>query len=48
MSIGDKLVIRGTEYTVWLIEDGIYHISNDAGHGMCGDENWVLNIGDFQ
>lgn len=46
MQVGDKIFIQGTEYTIWLIEDGIYHIIDDNGNGYCGNEEWLLKVHD--
>jgi hypothetical protein len=44
MQIGDKINVHGVEYTIWLIEDNIYHIINEAGHGICGDLDFIVNL----
>lgn len=43
MKIGDKFLINGMEYTLWLIEENTYHLIDSNGNGICGDINW-LNI----
>ena len=46
MQEGDKISIEGVEFTIWLIEDGIYHIVDSEGNGFCGPEEWLINIKD--
>lgn len=48
MQIGDIIIINGVEYTVWLIEDNIYHIINENGHGICGDLDFIVNVTNSQ
>jgi signal peptidase I len=44
MNEGDIVIFDGDEYTIWLIEDGIYHIRNEEGKGYCGNLNWLTGI----
>ena len=44
MQVGDKIDIRGVLYTIWLIENGIYHLINDDGYGICGDLDFITQI----
>lgn len=41
-NIGDKLQINNSEFTVWLVEDGLYHLINDQGLGICCDEEYLI------
>lgn len=40
-NIGDKFQINGSEFTIWMIEDGIYHMVDSRGFGICGDEKYI-------
>lgn len=42
-NIGDKFIINGSEFTIWLIEDTIYHLINEQGLGICCDEEYITN-----
>ena len=44
MNIGDTIILYGTVYTLWLIEDGIYHLIDDAGEGRCYEESILLTL----
>jgi hypothetical protein len=44
MNVGDTVEFQGIIYTIWLIENGIYHLINDEGNGKCGDYNWIMKI----
>jgi hypothetical protein len=43
-NIGDKFTIDGSEYTIWLTEAPIYHLTNSHGHGICCDEEYLTLI----
>ncbi len=43
-NIGDKFIINGSEYTIWLVDDLIYHLLNNEGHGICCNEEYLTNI----
>lgn len=43
-NIGDIVIVQGVEYTIWFIEDGIYHIRDIDGNGHCGDEIWLNHV----
>jgi hypothetical protein len=44
MNVGDLIVINGNQFTIWLIEDFIYHLIDDKGYGVCGDINWLNSV----
>jgi hypothetical protein len=44
MKVGDIIQFQGILYTIWLIEDGIYHIIDENGNGKCGNYNWLMQI----
>jgi hypothetical protein len=43
-NIGDKFTINGSEYTIWLAEAPIYHLTNSQNHGICCDEEYLTLI----
>ena len=44
MQIGDTIIIRGIVFTIWFIENGIYHVKDAEDNGYCGNEEWLINI----
>lgn len=44
MKVGDIIQFQGISYTIWLIEDNIYHIIDAEGNGKCGTYNWLMQI----
>jgi len=47
MKVGDVILIDRLEWTIWLIEDNVYHIKNNKGNGMCGDLYWLNSLIDI-
>jgi hypothetical protein len=44
-NIGDRIKINGITYEIWLIEDGLYHMLDDTGRGICCDgEYLIINV----
>lgn len=44
MNIGDKILINDVEYTLWLIEDGVYHLIDSNNRGVCYEEQYIISI----
>jgi hypothetical protein len=42
-NIGDKFQINNSEFTIWFIEGGTYHLINNDGLGICCDEEYIIN-----
>jgi hypothetical protein len=42
-NIGDKFIINGREFTIWLIELPAYHLASDDGVGICCDAEYINN-----
>ena len=44
MNIGDTIVIKDVTYTVWLIENSVYHLVDEDGNGRCYIEPALLTL----
>lgn len=44
MNIGTKVIINKIEFTIWFIENNVYHLIDKDGYGICGDIEWLNNI----
>jgi hypothetical protein len=40
-NIGDTVKINGIFYTIWLIEDGLYHLLDGDGNGICCNDEYL-------
>jgi hypothetical protein len=42
-NVGDKFIINGMEFTIWLKELPVYHLITNDGYGICCDEEYINN-----
>jgi len=40
-NIGDKFTINSIEYTIWLIEENVYHLIDSEGRGICCEGEYI-------
>lgn len=40
-NIGDKFIINSREYTIWLIDNQLYHLVDNEGNGLCCEEEYL-------
>ena len=43
-NIGDIFIINDQQYTIWLVDNGIYHLINQNNHGICCDEDYLTTL----